>query len=655
MKKQYVPSFVSYLFYNVVILWLILFVARFSFAYFFLPKIAIPLKSWVLGSRFDLKLVAIVFLPLAFVLYLKRSTFFKKPLWKIIGKWYLWVAYLLVSTFYILDAGYYQYLNTRVDSGILRFADQSVFTYLRILWESYPVVGILLGVVLFFYLLNKLLDWGYHRSAKVDFPRSRNLSFGLLSFFLLSFSIYNSVTHFPLRWSEAFFSKDQRINQFTTNPVLYFFQTFTGEENRFDLERTKAYYPALARELHLDKEALHFARDVCFSDTLSQRPNVVIVLLESLGASVMSHFGNPIKTTPKIDSIANESLFFTNFFVHKVGTAPSVFASITGLPDVVIGTTASRTPLIIDQRILFDQYDGYEKFFFIASSANWANIRGVLGSNIEGLQIYEEGSYEVEDRVDVWGIDDYELFKEADKVLAKQQKPFVAYIETASNHMPFTYPDQKESFRSLRMDELESSVMKASGFRSLKQLNALRYLDFNVNRFLERTKKSGYYDNTIFVFFGDHNTWVNEFDFTPLREYELGIQSHHVPAFIHAPKYVHPLHYKPFAKLIDLFPTATCLARQSHTNYTLGVNLLGDKVANSAFLYTKLQGEYAVGLLKDQYYYLKSLQSDRTALYHLDRPKENLNNIPLVKSQMDSLATGFYESTRYLYFNNQKK
>ena len=188
-----------------------------------------------------------------------------------------------------------------------------------------------------------------------------------------------------------------------------------------------------------------------------------------------------------MDSILNYSTLFSNFYIHKTGTAASVFASITGLPDVDNVETASRNPMIIDQRIIFDQFKGYEKLYFLGGSANWANIRGVFQSNITDLKIFEEGSYQEENRADVWGIDDYELFKEADKELQKlqqQNKPFIAYIQTATNHMPFTVPDEKENYRPLKENEINKEALNKSGFKSVAQINALRYLDFNVDTFL---------------------------------------------------------------------------------------------------------------------------------------------------------------------------
>ena len=200
----------------------------------------------------------------------------------------------------------------------------------------------------------------------------------------------------------------------------------------------------------------------------------------------MSYYGNPLNSSPKTDSIIKENLSFSKFYVHKPETAASVFASITGLPDIEDVKTASRNPMNIDQRIIFDQFTGYEKLYFIGGSANWANISGVFQSNMKNLKIYEEWSFEEENRANVWGIDDYDLFKGSDKKLHEKGKPFVAYIQTAKNHMPFTVPDKKESFTPILENEIDERTLLKVGFRSLGQLNGIRYLDFNVARFLKR-------------------------------------------------------------------------------------------------------------------------------------------------------------------------
>ena len=663
--QQRVPNYIKFLFTNTLALFIYAFVFRIIFYFFFAQLDTANTnetqQAFLLGIRFDIKLAVLAIFPIAILLFIINHRFFKYRIYKRIATIYLTCIYIIITLFYVFDFGYYDYLNTRLDAASLRFLSNLKIST-QVLFESYPVYKGLFGLLILTFIIHKFNLFLYKKINKNNTPisKKRKAFFIVIPFLVLAFGIYNSFTHYPLRWSQAFFSKNQSVNQFALNPVLYFYDSFAFRSTGFDLEETKKYYSTVANYLGLPKDSLSFERKIKRNDSIKTKPNIVIVMLESVGVVPMSYYGNPVNATPKMDSIVKKSAHFTNFYVHKAGTAASVFASITGLPDVDEVKTASRNPMIIDQRIIFDQFTEYEKLYFLGGSANWANIRGVFQSNINNLQIFEEGSYEEENRADVWGIDDYELFKESDKKLSKlhqQKKPFIAYIQTATNHMPFTVPEQKESFKPLKENEISEAQLKKSGFKSVAQINALRYLDFNVFKFLERAKESGYYDNTIFLFFGDHNTSMNTVDFLEKKEFELGTQVHHVPFFIHGPKFVKSQVNAKYSKLVDIVPTAASLANINYTNYTLGSNLLDStKTKDFAFLYQKINGEPAIGLLQDHFYYTLTNVTKSANLY--DMNGSELTDIkkdhPNVAEQMDSLLKGYYNATKYLYYNNKK-
>lgn len=662
---QRIPNYIKYLFVNLFSIAVFAFVFRLIFFYFFAQLDTVSnseiQQAFGLGIRFDIKLATLVVFPIALLLFIINQRFFKYKIYKKISVVYFTIMYLVITLFYVFDFGYYDYLSIRLDAASLRFLSNLKIST-QVLFESYPVYKGIFALLIFgfiIYKFNAFLYRNFNRES-MSISKKKKAFFIVIPFLLLAFGIYNSFTHYPLRWSQAFFAKNQAVNQFALNPILYFYDSFAFRNDGFDIEKTKKYYPSVAKQLGLQKDSLVFKRTILKNDTFSTKPNVVIVMLESLGAAPMSYYGNPINTTPKMDSLLKNSANFTNFYVHKAGTAASVFASITGLPDVDNVETASRNPMVIDQRIVFDQFDGYEKLYFLGGSANWANIRGIFQSNINDLKIFEEGSYQEENRADVWGIDDYELFKESDKELQKlhqKNKPFIAYIQTATNHMPFTVPEQKETYRPLKEDEISKELLEKSGFKSVAQINALRYLDFNVDVFLKRAKKAGYYDNTIFLFFGDHNTAMNPVDFLEKNESALGTVVHHVPFFIHAPKFTDSKVISKFTKLVDVVPTAASLANINYTNYTLGSNALDTVATNDfAFLYQKINGEPAISLLQDNFYYTLTTMTNSANLY--DFNGKDLTDIkkdyPNVTKQMDSLLRGYYNATKYLYYNNKK-
>ncbi|EAR12682.1 sulfatase family protein [Polaribacter irgensii 23-P] len=664
LKK--IPNYIKYIFTNVLFLFIYIAFFRGLFYLFFAQlenNIASEIqKAILLGLRFDLKLAALTFFPLALLVLITNYRFFENQIYKKIAAVYLTFSYLILTLFYIFDFGYYEYLSIRLDASSLRFLSNFKISF-QVLIESYPVYKGAIGLLILAFVSYRYATFIYSLFSEIQQKITNKLKavFFILSILLLSFGVYNSFTHYPLRWSEAFFSKNNTINQFTLNPVLYFFDSFAFRSEGVDLEKFKTYYPVIAKQLNLPQDSVHFKKKVTFNDPFIEKPNIIYVMLESTGTATLSFYGNPLDSSPKMDSIIKKSLNFSKFYVHKPGTAASVFASITGLPDIEDVKTASRNPLIIDQRIIFDQLDGYAKRYFLGGSANWANIRGVFQSNIKDLKIFEEGSFEEENRADVWGIDDYDLFKESDKELQKlhkEGKPFVAYIQTATNHMPFTIPNKKENFSAISENDIDEKTLLKGGFRSLGQLNGIRYLDFNVARFLERAKTAGYYDNSIFVFFGDHQGGMKKLDFLKNNEDALGIQVHHVPFFIHSPRYAKPQKITKYAKLIDVFPTVTSLAKINYDNYTLGQDLLDSMTNNTAaFVYLQNKGEKAVGLLKDGYYLEKTNSSKKSSLFSLETNK--VKNIKLEKPEiaqaMDSLLSAFYHSTKYLYFNNKKQ
>ncbi len=664
LKK--IPNYIKYIFTNIFFLFIFIAFFRGLFYVFFASLDNASSqeiqKALLLGLRFDLKLATLTFFPLAILVLIINHNFFKSVIYKRIAAIYITFSYFLLTLFYLFDFGYYEYLAIRLDASSLRFLSNFKISF-QVLIESYPIYKGVFGLAILCFISYKFAAYIFKTHTKAHQKTTNKIKavFFVFTFLTLSFGVFNSITHYPLRWSEAFFSKNNTINQFTLNPVLYFFDSFAFRSEGVDLEKFKNYYPVIAKHLNLPQDSINFKKKVTFKNSYTETPNIIYVMLESVGTATMSFYGNPLDSSPKMDSIITKSLSFSKFYVHKPGTAASVFSSITGLPDIEDVKTASRNPLIIDQRIIFDQLNGYEKRYFIGGSANWANIRGVFQSNIKDLKIFEEGSFAGENRADVWGIDDYDLFKESDKELKKlyeKGKPFVAYIQTATNHMPFTVPDKKESFSPTLENEIDKKTLLKGGFRSLGQLNGIRYLDFNVARFLKRAKASGYYDNSIFVFFGDHRGGMKKLNFIKNNEDALGIQVHHVPLFIHSPRYAQPKEITKYAKLIDIFPTATSLAKIDYDNYTLGRDLLDSTSTDTAaFVYLQNKGEKVVGLLKDGYYLEKTNSSEKTSLFSLET--NNIKDIKLEKPEiakaMDSLLSAYYHSTKYLYFNNKKQ
>jgi hypothetical protein len=90
---------------------------------------------------------------------------------------------------------------------------------------------------------------------------------------------------------------------------------------------------------------------------------------------------------------------------------------------------------------------------------------------------------------------------------------------------------------------------------------------------MELAKEQGFYDDTIFVFFGDHNTRISQIPHMAPAFEQLGLESNNVPLLIHAPKWLAPREFDAAVGLADLLPTVAGLVGVPFDNGGLGRDL----------------------------------------------------------------------------------
>jgi phosphoglycerol transferase MdoB-like AlkP superfamily enzyme len=403
-----------------------------------------------------------------------------------------------------------------------------------------------------------------------------------------------------------------------------------------------------------DKQHLNFKRESHPNRLhVTTRPNVVLVYLESFASYKTGLSGNPLNPTPFFDSMARDAIYFDNYYTPHTGTARSVFTGITGLPDIERHTTSSRNPLIVDQHTIISAFKGYDKMYFIGGSTSWGNIRGLLSHNIPNLQIHEEGSY-TSPTVDVWGISDLSLFAEANKVFKAQKKPFVAVIQTSGNHRPYTIPDDHGDFK---ISPLKDEDVKDHGFASATEFNSFRFMDYCVQSFIEEAKKESYFDNTIFVFYGDHGIHAPTGDHRPKYEEQLRLQGLRVPLVIYAPKLLpRGLVMNEIASEVDMLPTVAGIATDGYLNTTMGRDLFDDRFKDKRYAFTATDSvKMRLGLLGPQFYFQMNSDGTNPALHDLHANDARTNvmaKYPEQAKKYEQLMNGIYQTTRYMRFHN---
>ncbi len=624
-------------------------------------------------------------------------------------------VYLLV---YLIDILVYFYLNQRVDLTLLDLLEEADIGFAMI-WQSYPVFWISLAFfilsIAYFGFWNRVFAAHaavpVHRKKHIVFIGKRagtSLGFAvflrcciLLFLFVLGYGQISS-NLFPLRWSNAYFSVDKNIALIALNPMQNLFDTrdavdFIIPDEKYAVEA----FPRMKKLLRLPErnKPVDFSRYYA-GDKTDKPLNVVIVMMESwttpkaglphgtgAKAGFTDHKEYPaeyaLDPTPFTEKLLATSLYYPNFYANARTTARGIFSTLTGIADTnFLASTSSRNPKMVDQHILFDEFAGYERYYMIGGNANWANIRGIFQNNIEGLQLLEESDWKASNS-DVWGVSDLALLRESVGVLNKSKKPFIAFIQTAGYHRPFTIPDDNEGFEYAPNPGKE--VLDAWGFTNEAEYQALRFADHALKKFFERAEQTDWYEDTVFILFGDHGTI--EYNSIMNKGYLAArAQFWHTPFFIHCPKHI-PAGINPaLHSQADIFPTAAMLAGLSFLNTTLGSPMLQKLPGglfiprefeaieeNGAYTYEYSQkldeafGNYVYIaalegvnlLLKDQYAHVSDI-SDKThdfdALYDMseDSGKNLAGELPELAKRMRQISDDYYYTCKYLILHNQK-
>ena len=666
MKKTFLPKTIRWTFYSGFVFLIIMSLLRFVFVnYFSAPASADNnlTSSYILGFRYDLRYVTIVMMITLLFSYIKPLNPFDKKLGKKIAiiTWMLFSSLLLF--FYTADFIHYAYVHQRLNASILSYIDNPLIS-MQMMWQSYPIITIIIIFLVVEWVLYKFISFTYQLSDKYERTGSqfKNIITQTIFFIILLYAAIGNIIYkggqYPLRWSNAYsLGSDYKANV-ALNPMQSFFSTLNFRSSKIDTDLIKKNYSVIADYLTIpsneqDAQNLQFARihnPVNNNLEASTIKNVVLVICESFSAYKSSMMGNPLNTTPYFNDMKKQGVYFNRAFSPAYGTARGVWAVLTGTPDVLEGKTSSRNPLAVDQHSIIADFKNYEKYYFLGGSASWANIRGVLTNNISDLKIFEQGSYQSSE-IDVWGISDKNLFLEANKTLSKNTKPFFAIIQTADNHRPYTIP--AEDLKVFVKKTVPKDSLLKFGFENNEEYNAFRYTDFCIEQYIEAAKKEKYFNETLFVFVGDHGIKGDAGTMLPKSFTEQGLTNMHVPLLFYAPSILQPKEYSIPVSQLDVLPSIASLCNIPYTNTTMGKNVFitVQQKDNAIFLYDDFNQQ--IGVLNNEFYYGYQLKNPSKPIFESALNNEVVKN-DSVQKQMDILTKTIYETAKYMLIHNQK-
>lgn len=266
--------------------------------------------------------------------------------------------------------------------------------------------------------------------------------------------------------------------------------------------------------------------------------NVIVIQLESFQDIMVGLKVNGQEVTPVLNDLINnqDSFYFTNVF-QQIGQGNTSDAEWnvntgiypTGTEPMSKGYGDRAVPAL--PRLLGEE--GYISNTFHVNDVTFWDRNQMYPAL--GFTKYYDKPYFANDNFNALGASDEEMYRVGFDVLKQhydEGKPFYAQFITTSSHHPFWVPAK---FKHIEIPE--SLHKKQLGY----YIEATNYTDYAVGLLIENLKKSGMWDDTVLVIYGDHfglQTKDNPIEFV---EEELGIKyddrigRFNVPFIVHVP------------------------------------------------------------------------------------------------------------------------
>ncbi len=480
--------YLAYIFY--FLYWILFFItAKFAFLLYHLHltetlSAAETFKVFLYGLRMDASFTGYICI-FPFLLFLIRSLAVNFRVKKII-RVYTYVLVVIISFLIVADLELYNAWGFRMDATPLQYFKTPKEMAATI--STAPVFLLLLIFIfiagLFIFIYRRYFDFFIGSSQK-----RFQVADVLISAFLFAFlfvPIRGGIQKIPMIISDAYFSEKIYADHAAINlPWNIMFSIL----NRNDTQNPFEYFSIEKSKELVD--SLYDTGPKRIPSILSvNKPNIIIIILESFTAKWVGCLGGVPHVTPNLDSIAAHGLLFTNIYAAGDRSEKGQVAVLSGYPNQAINSIIKTPTKTINLPSINQSLEtiGYHSSYTYGGELEFANIKSYL-VNIKMDQLTDKYSFPVSERTTSWGVHDQYVLDEFYKDIHTKKQPFFATLFTLSSHEPFDVP-MKPHFKG----NDETTLFK----------NSVYYTDSIVGSFMNRLKKDSLWNNTLVVFVADH-------------------------------------------------------------------------------------------------------------------------------------------------------
>lgn len=296
----------------------------------------------------------------------------------------------------------------------------------------------------------------------------------------------------------------------------------------------------------------------------AERPNVVIIGIDTLRADHLGCYGYPRPTSPRIDALSREGVLFAHAIAQAPWTLPSFASMFTGLlpsnhgageglqlDDALFVFTTPVPPLSPNHRTLATilQEAGYATGSFVSN--------GFVGSAVGLRQGFTDGAELPNAAAAVTLAVDWLQLRETDPffLFVHIVDPHAPFEPSPEDAAPFLDPAYKGPIGASYNGRANPAWQDADRRRILDLYDGeVHYADRLAGTILDTLRERGYLEKTLVILVSDHGEEL----------IERGVLGHghtlydellHVPLVIRFPQSAHVRRVEPQVRAMDIFPT----------------------------------------------------------------------------------------------------
>jgi phosphoglycerol transferase MdoB-like AlkP superfamily enzyme len=332
-----------------------------------------------------------------------------------------------------------------------------------------------------------LLIWlGYVRPS-MHFPSTRHRLAGtvgaLVCIPLIVIGIRGGLSESTTNIGQVYYSQTTFLNHAAVNPVFNFLASLEHDANEVP------DYPFMEESERAQlMEGLYPTESVAVDSVLrSERPNIIVILLESCGGIFTEDIGGRKDIMPHLNQLVNEGVYFANCYANSYRTDRGTLCTWSGYPSfprssVMKMPAKSRFLPGMAKSLL---QEGYKTSYLYGGDINFTNMRSYLVTIGFERFVWMKDYAAEEQNSAKWGVRDditfATLYDEVTRFDADSH--YLIGYSTLSSHEPWDVPTHRLK------DEIP---------------NAFNYLDGCLGDFISKVRQTPQWDNLLIVLLPDH-------------------------------------------------------------------------------------------------------------------------------------------------------